>query len=167
VEYKNFRVVSDLLSIDEAKETEYVYIEKMSGVTILPILPDNRIVLLKQFRYLCDKECWELPGGRANSNENLAYSAQRELKEETGYDADEILPLFDTFSSPGISKEKVYIFCAKGLHSGKTNLEATESDVIVGFFTYDECMSKITNGEIVSAVDALAIAYMYIKEGKK
>lgn len=165
IEYKNFRVTRDLISIGDSEEIEYEYIDKLPGVTILPILPDNRIVLLRQFRYLCNQECWELPGGRANLNEALVYSASRELKEETGYEADEILPLFDTFSSPGVSKEKVHIFCAKGLHDGRASLESTERDVVVGFFTYDECILKITNGEIVSAVDALAITYMFMKEG--
>lgn len=160
--FKNFTVINDLISVN-GQQIVYNYIDKQPGVTIIPILPGNKILLVQQFRYLCKKDCWELPGGRVHKTESTIDSATRELEEETGFRAREIELLFSTFSSPGVSSELVYVYCAKNLIKNEQTLDLTELDIQVGMFDFDECIKMIENGSIVSAVDALAIIYANLR----
>src|SRR5271156_1799628 len=57
------------------------------SVVVLPVLPDGRIVLIRQYRHSVQQYLWELVAGRRDGNESFAAGARRELREETGYTA--------------------------------------------------------------------------------
>lgn len=100
---------------------EYVERTKASGVAIiLAITPENKIVLVEQFRIPLGKRVIELPAGLAGdtpgaANEALATAARRELLEETGYEAKEMIFLTEGPPSSGLTSEIVAFFRAKGL----------------------------------------------------
>ena len=100
---------------------EYVERTKASGVAIiLAITPENKIVLVEQFRLAVGKRVIELPAGLAGDiagaeSEALATAAKRELLEETGYEAKEMVVLTEGPPSAGLASEIVTFFMAKGL----------------------------------------------------
>lgn len=67
----------------------------LTGITIVPLLPDNTIVLVRRR----DTNKWSLPGGLVDWGENVATTATRELKEETGLDLVTIKRLVGVYSS--------------------------------------------------------------------
>jgi ADP-ribose pyrophosphatase len=101
---------------------EYVERTNATGVVIiLAITPENKIVLVEQFRIPLGKRVIELPAGLAGdipgaAGEALATAAKRELLEETGYEAKEMIFLTEGPPSSGLSSETVTFFRAKGLH---------------------------------------------------
>jgi len=100
---------------------EYVERTKASGVAIiLAITPENKIILVEQFRVPVGKRVIELPAGLAGDaagteNEELSIAARRELLEETGYEAKEMVFLTDGPPSAGLASEIVTFFHAKDL----------------------------------------------------
>jgi 8-oxo-dGTP diphosphatase len=68
----------------------------ITGTSIIPILPDGRIVLIQRR----DNGKWGLPGGMVNWGEDIATTIERELKEETGLDVQKIRRLVGVYSSP-------------------------------------------------------------------
>lgn len=100
---------------------EYVERTRASGVAIIvAITPENKIVLVEQFRVPVGKRVIELPAGLAGDtpgaeNEALATAARRELLEETGYEAKEMVFLTAGPPSAGLASETVTFFRAKGL----------------------------------------------------
>lgn len=84
-------------------------------VIVIPINREGKIVLVRQYRYLFNEETIEFPAGKIDEGEDAEASARRELKEEVGYEADELIPLGELYLSVGLSNGKAHVFLARGL----------------------------------------------------
>jgi len=73
-----------------------IFRHPITGASIIPILPDGRIVLIKRR----DDGCWSLPGGMVDWGEDIAQTVDRELTEETGLELVKITRLVGVYSSP-------------------------------------------------------------------
>lgn len=90
------------------------------AVVIIAVTPDERLLLVEQFRIPLGKPVIELPAGLAGDSaetagEAMEIAARRELIEETGYDADRFETLMCGPTSAGLSTEVVTLIRATGL----------------------------------------------------
>ena len=91
------------------------------SVAIVPRLGDDRIVLIRQYRYAVEEFIWEIPAGTLEPGEEPEACARRELIEETGYRARDMRLLLDYYPSPGILTERMRIYAASGIeHVGES-----------------------------------------------
>ena len=102
------------------------YIEHPNAVIILPLLQDNRVVLLRQFRPVVGEFLYELPAGKIEKGETPREAAFRELEEETGFRATTMELLGEHYPSPGVLTEKYYSFLATGLKPSVRKLDKDE-----------------------------------------
>src|SRR5260370_33764544 len=96
------------------------------SVVVLPVLPDGRILLIRQYRHATRQFLWELVAGRIDSGENVRQAAARELIEETGYRAERFRVFLDVFPTPGFLEERMYILLAEKLTPGEAQPEEDE-----------------------------------------
>lgn len=96
------------------------------SVVVLPILPDKRILLIRQYRHATRQYMWELVAGRIDEGEEPKQAAARELIEETGYRAKRMKIFLDVFPTPGFLEERMYILVAEGLTPGEAAPEEDE-----------------------------------------
>ena len=96
------------------------------SVVVLPVLPDGRILLIRQYRHATRQYMWELVAGRIDEGENVRQAAARELIEETGYRAKRFRVFLDMFPTPGFLEERMHILLAEGLTAGKAEPEEDE-----------------------------------------
>jgi ADP-ribose pyrophosphatase len=96
------------------------------SVVVLPVLPDGRILLIRQYRHATRQYLWELVAGRIDSGENPRQAAARELIEETGYRAKRFRVFLDVFPTPGFLEERMYILLAEKLTAGEAEPEGDE-----------------------------------------
>ena len=89
------------------------------GASIVALDDDNNVYLVKQFRSPYEKVLFEIPAGKLEKGEDPKECAIRELKEETGMVADEIIDLGHMYATPGYCSEIIYMYLAKGLHPGE------------------------------------------------
>ncbi len=118
------------------------------GAVIVAVTKEKKIIFVKQFRYPLKKTLLELPAGKLNKDEDPIVCAERELKEETGYDAENFIKLGAICTTPGFCTEILHIFLAEDLTAGNHNREEGEYGMEIYEFTVDEVEQKISSGEI-------------------
>ena len=96
------------------------------SVVVLPVFPDGRILLIRQFRHAAGQSLWELVAGRKDEGESSIDAAHRELQEETGYTARRMRRLLDMYPAPGFLTEHMFIYLAEGLTPGTARPEDDE-----------------------------------------
>jgi ADP-ribose pyrophosphatase len=97
--------------LDNGDRAVREYIRHPGGVAIVPVVDDN-VILIQQFRIAIEREVIELPAGLMEPGEQPVQCAARELEEELGFRAKDLIPLASYFSSVGFSDERMHIFLA-------------------------------------------------------
>jgi ADP-ribose pyrophosphatase len=145
-----FRVVRHREIGPDGREHTKVTVQHPGAVTILPILDDGRVCLIRNYRVAVGKALVELPAGTLEPGEDPAETARRELIEETGYTAARLEKLREFFLSPGILNERMHLYLARGLTPGKTAMEPGEQiePLVVG---WAEAMQMVADGAIEDA----------------
>lgn len=122
---KIFSLWGGKVALDNGDTTMREFIRHAGGVAIVPVV-DNNVILIRQFRISIERELIELPAGRVEPDEDPATCARRELEEEIGYRAGELIPLATYFSSVGFTDERMHIFLALEPEKATLKLEADE-----------------------------------------
>ena len=126
------------------------------GVGIIPVTQDNKVLMVRQYRYPMEEELLEIPAGKLGKNEDPIECAIRELSEETGCTAGKIVDMGAVYPSPGFCKEVLYLFLALDLQQGNMHLDEDEllSVEAVGI---DELIDKIMANELPDAKSIIGI----------
>jgi ADP-ribose pyrophosphatase len=128
------------------------------SVVVLPVVPDGRLVLIRQYRHATSQSLWELVAGHKEADESFLQGAHRELAEETGYTASKIRKLLEVFPSPGLLGEKMVIFLATGLRAGKAHPEDDEN-ITQRLLTLRVAERWIRSGKIRDSKSVAGILY--------
>ena len=128
------------------------------SVVVLPVFPDGRILMIRQYRHSVRQFLWELVAGSKDPGESFLTGAHRELLEETGYTARRMLKLLDLFPTPGFVSENMVIFLAEDLKVGKAQPEADEK-IVRRLFSLSEIERWIRAGKIRDAKSVAGILY--------
>jgi ADP-ribose pyrophosphatase len=102
------------------------YIRHSGAVAVIPLLDDGRCVLVRQYRYPVGKILLEWPAGKLDAGEGQIACAMRELREETGYTAREWAYGGEIHNAPAYSDESIWLWFARGLVPGATQLDEGE-----------------------------------------
>ncbi len=127
------------------------------SVAVIPILPNNSILLVKQYRHAVREVLWEIPAGKIEPGEIGLETAKRELREETGYETDSWRDILSFYSSPGFTNEKLWLFVAKDVHQ-ITKPDECEIEQIKAF-KLPHMISMASSGGIVDGKTLLALAW--------
>lgn len=119
-----FRVVQDEVRVN-GDIRPYDYFEMLEGVSILPFHGEN-VITLREYRYPIRSWQTELPGGLIDPGETPEQVAVRELKEETGYEAEEVISLGYFYPSFGSTNEKIHLFVIRCGKPGEESLDPAE-----------------------------------------
>lgn len=116
----------DRVRLPDGGEAVREYVDHPGAVMIIPLLPDGRVVLERQFRYPHRREFIEFPAGKIDAGEAPLQTARRELLEETGYQAEEWLHLGSLDPLLSYSNERIEVFRARRLTAGVARLDRGE-----------------------------------------
>jgi ADP-ribose pyrophosphatase len=138
------KVRRDRVRLPDGGEAIREYVVHPGAVLIVPILPDGRLVLERQFRYPVGQVMLEFPAGKIDPQEIALATAKRELREEAGYVADTWQPIGIVHPEIGYSTEAIAMFMATGLtHVGSQLDEGEFLDVV-----------EMSEAELLAAFDA-------------
>ncbi|MBR6812328.1 MAG: NUDIX hydrolase [Oscillospiraceae bacterium] len=96
------------------------------AVAVLPIDEKGNAVLVRQYRYAMGEELLEAPAGKLEKGEDPLECAKRELSEETGCTAGQMIKLGCIYSSPGFTNEKLHLYLALDLTKGEASPDEDE-----------------------------------------
>lgn len=124
---------------------------------VLPLLPDGRVITVRQYRYAHGCEMLEIPAGKLDTpDEPHLDGAKRELLEETGAEAESYTYLGSIAPSPALLNEVIHIYLAEGLNIGENHPDEGEF-LQVEYHHIDELYEMVMSGEITDAKTQIAI----------
>jgi ADP-ribose pyrophosphatase len=110
----------------DGSQTERLFVIHWGSVVMIPITEAGEIVLIRNRRHGVNETLWELCAGTLDRGEPPEVGALRELREETGYQAEQLEPIGGFYGAPGFSTEYLHVFIATGLSEVGQELDPTE-----------------------------------------
>ena len=159
-------VYRDTVELPNGKEASRELIRHIGAVAVVPLTDDGNVIVERQFRYPQGQVITEIPAGKLDSfDEDRLEAIKRELREETGYVADEWMELGDYHPAAAYTDERITLYLATGLHKGERELDEDEFlDVIevpLIDLVKDVAAGKITDGKTQVAI---LKTYLLLKE---
>lgn len=153
----------DTVRFPDGSQGELEMIRHPGASAVVPFLgdpdgEDPQVLLLRQYRYAADGWLYEIPAGRLDANEEPEACARRELREETGCEADEIEHLITFYTTPGFIDEKIHVFMATGLTAGEHEREKDEF-LEAAPMALSRALEMIRDGEIKDGKTIVGLLY--------
>jgi ADP-ribose pyrophosphatase len=153
----------DQVRFPDGRVGEQEIVRHTGASVVLPFLSDPhgedpQMLLIQQYRYATDGYLFELPAGRPNEGESPADCAARELREETGCVAEQMVPLIHAWSTPGFTDERLHFFAAYDITRQETEFDVDEYVEAVPM-RMSRALAMIQSGEIEDMKTALGILY--------
>ena len=152
-------IYKDTMEFANGKQEEWDFVShRMGAAAILPVLPDGRIVMVRQYRNALERETIEIPAGARDSRtEDTKVCATRELEEETGYRSHKVEFLLSLRTTVAFCDEHVDVYLATDLEKiGEQHRDDAES-IDIEIYTLDELCKMIYEGKIEDSKTVAAI----------
>ena len=120
------------------------------AVCVIPVTEDGDVIFVNQFRYAFNKVTLEVPAGKHEKGEDPLEAAMRELSEETGLSAKNVVYLGELYTTPALIDEVIHMYLATDLVEGKQHLDEDEF-INTLKMPLSEAVQKVMNGEIKDA----------------
>lgn len=145
-----FKIVTENITLPSGMSADIDILQHPGAAAIVPIHGNMQVVLIKQYRHALRKHIWEIPAGTLDGRESALACAKRELKEETGFSADNWQKLASITPVPGYSDEQVHIYLASELTPARQDLDDDEI-LDVHPVAFDRALDMIYRGDIQDA----------------
>jgi ADP-ribose pyrophosphatase len=165
--YRVFALRKDTaLSPRTGKAHDFFILESGSWVNVIPLTEDDQVVLVRQYRHGTGQVTIEIPGGIVERKDTPEQAARRELLEETGYRAEEMIPLGFVHPNPAIQNNRCYTFLARNAHLVGDQRQDGGEDIGVLLRPLSEIPRLIREGEITHSL-VVAAFYRYYMEHER
>lgn len=156
--YDVFDVRTDRVQSPTSGQThDFHIIEAPDWVNVIPLTAGGQVVCIRQYRHGTEAITLEVPGGMVDPEDgDPATAAWREMREETGYDAERMVPLGAVAPNPAIQDNRCHTYLAEGAYpAGPQALDGAE-EIEVCLVDLDAIPSLITSGQISHALVVVA-----------
>ena len=137
------------------------------AVAIVPLLDDGRVIIEHQFRYPHEEVIVEIPAGKLDGPDEIPEeAARRELQEETGVEAKELIPLGTFYPTAAYSSETIWLYLAKGLTFGEQKLDDDEF-LNIETMPLKDLVQDILDGKVPDGKTQAAILRVWVMENSK
>lgn len=146
------------------KAIDFVRVDGLDWVNVMAFTPDDRIVMVKQYRHGCEDYTLELPGGCIDVNEDPKASGKRELLEETGYTCGELTHLGTLLPNPAMYSMKNFLYTARGAELVAPQTLDSGEDIEIVLVPFEELKDGVVSGRINHWSAAAALGLYLMKQ---
>lgn len=150
----------DTVRLPNGKEATREVIRHVGAAAVVPLTDEGNVILVRQYRYPFSQVMLEIPAGKLDIGEDPIDCAKRELIEETGYDAKELVYLGAFYPSVAMLNEVIHLYLAKNMTLCETNLDEDEF-LHVEQRPLREVVEAVMRGEIPDGKTQTAILKAY------
>jgi ADP-ribose pyrophosphatase len=145
------------------QEHDFYVIDFPNWVQVIPITSDDQVVMIRQYRHGCARILLELPGGLIDKGDTSPdETAKRELLEETGYLAGDLLLLTRTYPQPAVLNNTGVTYLARGVKKiADPKLDAAE-DIEVCLVELQGIPEMIRSGQINQGQTVMALSLYFL-----
>ena len=162
--YRVFNLRRDRARSPRTSETHDFYVlESPSWVNIIPLTPTKEVVLIRQYRFGIRDMTLEIPGGLMEPSDSPEEAARRELREETGYREETLIPLGSVHPNPAIQNNLCYTFLAANAFPVGQLVQDEREDIEVVLQPLSEIPRLIREGAISHALVIAAFYRFYME----
>lgn len=163
------RVRKDVCRTNRGNIADYYVVERFDYVLVVALTPESQVLVVRQYKHGVGKVVCELPAGYIEDGEDALACARRELREETGYEAERIEPLAVLYASPSASQHRAHLFLATGLRSmGEQRLDDNEQ-IAVEKMDFATAVQAVIHNQVfadLSSTTALLLAWERMKRNE-
>ncbi len=153
---KLFSFVSEDVTLPNGSRAEMALVRHPGSTAVVPLLDDNTVVMERQYRHAIEGYLLEIPAGTMEPGELPIDCARRELEEETGYQAKQMMELGPVHLLPAYTDEITYVYIARDLHLTRQRLDKDEILEIV-HYPLQQTLAMILDGRITDALTVLSL----------
>jgi len=146
----------DRVELPNGEVAELEVVRHPGASAMVPITAEGDVLLVRQYRHAVGGWLLEVPAGKLDTGEEPEVCARRELEEEVGARAGELVPLGAIWASPGFTDEKIWLFLARCLEDARQSLEADEV-LTVETLPFEEAVRRVHRGEICDGKSVCAL----------
>ena len=145
------------------KEHDFYIMESLDWVNIIPLTPQNEVLLVRQFRHGIKEITLEIPGGIVEKGDEPIDTARKELQEETGYKGTEMVFLGNVHPNPAFLNNRCHTFLARDIYLAGHQKQDDKEDIEITMKPLDEIPGLIKDRQITHSL-VLAAFYRYYLE---
>lgn len=143
-----FEVTERISESENGQTASFFVIESPDWVNVVPVTEEGQVVLIEQYRHGTEEITLEIPGGMVDEGESPADCAARELTEETGYSAGELVYLGWSRPNPAIQSNRIHHFAAFGCSGGAEQRFDEHESIRVREVPLEELTALVESGAI-------------------
>lgn len=156
-ESRIFQVYEGRIQLPDGRTATQSWITHQPCITAVPVSADGKLLLIRQYRAAVERMLLEIPAGAMDKGpETIEECVQRELAEETGFQAHKLVKLFEGYLVPGYCNEYMYYYLAMDLFEAALPPDQDEVIEVVPT-TFEEAFAMMRNGGIIDSKTALGI----------
>ena len=155
----------DEVSLKDGKKGKRIRLDHPEAAAVIPLVNDDEIIMVKQFRYALGRETLEIPAGKLDPGETPEACARRELLEETGYEAGALKLIYTYAPAIGYSNELIHIYSGHDLKKAHEKIDEREIDSIERV-TISELKEMIKKNLILDGKTLIGLSMMRVLNGE-
>jgi ADP-ribose pyrophosphatase len=160
-----FSVRHELISLPDGKQKRYDLVGHKGSVTLVPVNDKGELYFVRQYRIGAKRHLLELPAGVLETGEDPSAGAAREVREETGMAASQLIKIGDFYMAPGYTDEFLTIFLATGLYPSPLAADPDEF-LELEIIPFEKALAMAESGELQDgkSLAALLLARPYLEK---
>ena len=148
----------------EGKTYTFSYANFLDGITVIPFLSDNEVLLLREYRHAIKSWQYQFPSGMIEAGEEPAETARKEIAEETGYECADLIYLGYMYPSFGSTTEKIHLFAAKLGAPAKDCAKEALEEITTETVTVEKLEAMMNENQFTHAAGLVAWLKWKIRE---